>query len=66
MDNDGTRPLQPGEAVRYDGYASSVVGVIVERLSDEYLRVLWDDSCVPTTHRAHCLVRDLQDAAAHP
>jgi|HubBroStandDraft_3_1064219.scaffolds.fasta_scaffold1103627_1 hypothetical protein len=53
------RPLQIGETVRYNAYATavSVVGVVVERLGNDCLRVQWQDIAVPTTHRSHSLRR---------
>jgi len=59
MHRDGS-PLQVGEMVRYDRYArSEVCGVIVARLTGDYLRVKWDDLSVPITHRSHTLKRAL-------
>jgi hypothetical protein len=53
------QPLQIGETVRYNAYATgvNVVGVIVERLTNDCLRVKWQDVAVPTTHRSHNLQR---------
>jgi hypothetical protein len=52
-------PLQVGDTVRYDHYAAAVglSGVVVERLDDGYLCVLWNDLAVPTTHYSHNLRR---------
>jgi hypothetical protein len=52
-------PLQVGETVRYDnhGMREGATGVIVQRLSDDYLRVKWSDMAVATTHRSHSLIR---------
>jgi hypothetical protein len=52
-------PLQIGETVRYNAYAAgaNVVGVIVERLRNDCLRVKWQDVALPTTHRSHSLLR---------
>jgi hypothetical protein len=52
-------PLQIGETVTYDnhGLRQGANGVIVQRLSDDYLRVKWSDMPVPTTHRSDSLIR---------
>jgi hypothetical protein len=53
------QPLQIGETVRYNAYATgvNVVGVVVERVGSDCLRVKWQDVPVPTTHRSHSLRR---------
>jgi hypothetical protein len=53
------QPLQIGETVRYNAHATTVsgVGVIVERLDNDCLRVKWQDVAVPTSHRRHSLRR---------
>jgi hypothetical protein len=53
------QPLQIGETVRYNAHATpvSALGVIVERLTNDCLRVKWQDVSVPTTHRSHSLRR---------
>lgn len=55
-------PMQVGEAVEYDGHSEGVSGVVVEQLSNGYVRVKWEDLKVPTTHRQTSLRR--QAAAA--
>ena len=53
------QPLQIGETVKYNAYAAGVsaVGIVVERLRNDCLRVKWQDLPVPTTHRSHSLRR---------
>jgi hypothetical protein len=53
------QPLEIGETVSYNAYASKACakGVIVERLHNDCLRVKWQDLPVPTTHRSHSLRR---------
>jgi hypothetical protein len=55
-------PLQIGETVMYNAYASGlgVSGVIVERIGEDCLRVKWQDVSVPTTHRSHSLRREVK------
>jgi hypothetical protein len=60
MDGNGGYPLQVGETVEYDGYRAGTLGTIVDRVSADYLRVLWRDTSVPTTHRSHSLKRVAQ------
>jgi len=50
-------PIKVGETVARDGYAAEDYGVVVERLDDEYVRVLWDDIGVATVHRQSSLKR---------
>ena len=61
MDKRGESPLKVGETVTYNdhGLRSGLRarGVVVQRVRDDYLRVLWSDMKVPTTHRAHSLIR---------
>jgi hypothetical protein len=49
-------PLRVGDLVSYDGYYSRKPGTVVERLSEDYVRVLWEDACCPTTHRDSSLM----------
>ena len=53
----GESPVLIGERVRYEGRAG-MAGVVTEALEQGYLRVLWDGSVVPTTHRRYCLERE--------
>jgi hypothetical protein len=61
MDKRGELPLQVGEKVKYNDHGLRARlcanGVVVQRLRDDYLQVLWSDTKVPTTHRAHSLIR---------
>jgi hypothetical protein len=59
-------PLQIGETVRYNDYASGagVSGVIVERVGEDYMRVKWGDLPSPTTHRSYSL-RRVSDGRRH-
>jgi hypothetical protein len=62
MDERSELPLQVGETVTYNDHGVHTrlcaSGVVVQRLREDYLRVLWSDMNVPTTHRAHSLIRD--------
>jgi hypothetical protein len=57
-------PLQIGETVMYNAYASDrgVSGVIIERIGSDCLRVKWQDVSIPTTHRSHSLKREVKAA----
>ena len=46
--------LKVGDEVVYDIDATAI-GIVVEIVDDEYVRVLWDAARVPTTHRQSCL-----------
>jgi hypothetical protein len=46
--------LKVGVEVVYDTDATCV-GVVVQIVDDEYVRILWDTARVPTTHRQSCL-----------
>jgi len=65
MDGNAGYPLQVGETVEYNGYRAGARGIIVDRVSDDYLRVLWTDTPVPTTHRSHSLKRVAQRDDRH-
>ena len=51
-------PLQLGDSVTYDELGDALHGVIVAQLDEDYVRVLWSDLGVPTTHRSYCLRRE--------
>jgi len=48
--------MEVGDAVAYDGQPW-LRGVVVERVCDEYFKVLWSDLDYPMTHRYTSLLR---------
>ena len=57
---------QIGDRVRFRECNLRASGVIVEDLTDDYVKVQWSDWMVPTTHRRHSLELDdtqMADAA---
>jgi len=46
--------VKVGERVAFDHYVG-VYGVVVEHLGEDYVRVQWSDSTVPTAHRRSSL-----------
>jgi hypothetical protein len=46
--------LKVGDEVVYD-IDTTYVGIVVQIVDDEYVRVLWDSARVPTTHRQSSL-----------
>ncbi len=56
LDLSFAEPLRVGDRVFYDGYYSRKPGTVVERVSDDYVRVLWEGACCPTTHRDSSLL----------
>lgn len=55
--------MQVGDTVCYDGYATDVIGIIVERVSKDYVRVKWADMKSATTHRHTSLRRPIVAAS---
>lgn len=50
-------PLETGTTVQFSDSDLMVRGVVVEVLPLGYVRVLWEDGFIPTTHRVHSLTR---------
>lgn len=50
MYDQGILSLQIGDTVEYNDFCADSVGEIIERISDEYLRVQWCDLPNPTVH----------------
>lgn len=55
MIKDSERELQIGDRVELCDSSIYMSGVITKKLGEDYLRVRWDDSTVPTTHHRRSL-----------
>ncbi len=58
LDSDQEALPRVGDYVRFRRCAVRARGMIIERLSDDYVRVQWTDWAVPTTHRRQSLEID--------
>jgi len=60
MNSHHDSPLQIGETVRYNHHNTGIssTGIVVGRLREDCLRVLWDDMEKPTTHHSYSLSRE--------
>lgn len=63
LDSDQEALPGVGDRVRFRRCAVMVRGVIVERLTEDYVRVQWTDWAVPTTHRRQSLEIDAAASA---
>lgn len=57
MNDQSEYPMQVGDTVSYDGYAPDVIGVVIEKIDRDYVRVRWTDMTCATTHRQTALHR---------
>jgi hypothetical protein len=57
MDDQGDLSLQIGDTVEYNDFCAESVGEVIERISDQYLRVKWCDLPNPTVHARDVLRR---------
>jgi hypothetical protein len=55
METQDYQPLRAGDRVRFSDFVGGATGIVLKRLRDGYLQVLWSDSEVPMTHRASSL-----------
>lgn len=51
MNGQSEFPMQVGDMVSYDGYTPDVIGVVVEQIDRDYVRVRWTDMSCATRHR---------------
>jgi hypothetical protein len=57
MYDQGDVSIQIGDTVEYNDFCTESVGEVIERISDEYLRVKWCDLPYATVHATEVLRR---------